>query len=259
MTYNYSTYVYAPYTNTPQVYGLGREFDVQKERQLINNALYGELDYYSSLVMSGVNYDAVLQKHENYIESGGKSETNGNGVNGDLLNWNRSIMGNEDYDSRLFQSQNGNLFTDIDFDKGTYKLMDRDGLAESCGVMGGAYDSMFIDMKGIHFLDFLFSGLADGKQDSVKFDLTQENKLKYNADYEFRELNTNYWFTTPDSSNAENAKAWNSLDIIMSTQSQWLSVDDYHKLEAAIGTPDFNKLYADIVKKSLDQENKLPA
>ena len=212
-------------TNVGKTGTLGSEYDVQYNRYKQLKAGLGFSDFKSSLFMTGVDGNVVLQRIENNVESG--NQTTGNGTDGDLLSWNSYLKNNKNSEELLFQSKDGKLFTDIDFSKDNYKILDRNGFAKSMGI--DAYDTFTINQNNVTAYEFTFDGLGDGTQANIVQNI---NEVQWGAlTSVYREVDTSYWSTSElakgsvSITSTQDALSNDSLQVMLSTSSTWLTED----------------------------------
>lgn len=250
-------------------YGLGTEYEVYYNRYSQINAFYSNLcssyapdssfSFESALTSMGTDADVILQTVENKIE--GDSNV-GNGVTGDLLDWNDKLTSTDDKNNLLFKSENGKLFTNVDFTNNYYEVMDEDAFASKLGFED--YDVMQFENNAIKFYEFDFSGLGDGKQLNEVYDFTDENKTKWGSSMTLtsREVNTDYWSTTasndPDAATTQEAKlSLDSLQVMINAMPSWVTDDIKNQLSAYTeDTAAFNAEFFKIAIKLFDQTGK---
>ncbi len=228
---------------------LGREYDLQYSRYQQLSNLYGAVDFKSMLFLNGVNGDAVLQKIENHIEG---NESIGNGVETDLLSWDRYLSSSTDKNDMVFQSKDRKLFTNVNFNHDYYEVMDANTFIENIGLGDIAYDTYEINQNKISFYEFLFEGLADG-QDIIP--LGSNAACKWGtSDYSIREVDTSYWTKAEDKTNEESAKAYDSMDIIKRTMPQWMTEEIKSKLSTyKEGSTEYWSKFYELAVELMDQ------
>ncbi len=241
-------------------YGLGTEYDVQYKRYSKLNNFYSQygpsLSFKGTLTQMGVDTEVFLQAVENKIEG---DVNKGNGVTGDLLDWDDSIKSNDDSDDLLFKSENGNLYTEVDFTNNYYEVMDEKTFAKKLGFE--AYDVMSFENNSIKFYEFNFGGIGDGNQLNDNIDLSECNKTKWGSSMTLnsREVDTKYWSTTAsnDPTNATTDEAKKSLEalrIMINTIPSWITADIKKQLSAYTeGTPAYNAAFFKLAIKLFDQ------
>ncbi len=234
---------------------LGPGFDVELERFKIRQKVFGFTDFKSSLFMSGVDGNVVLQNIENNIEGG----SNGDGIEGNLLNWDRYLESNDKKNDILFQAEGDNIFTNVNFNANHYEVMDEKGFTEKIGMKwenGKPYDAFEITQNRISFYDFRFSGTDDGNQENTVFDLSVfENSRWGLQNYTIREVDTSYWSKASDPKNKEYLLSKDTQRIIKESMPQWMTDEIKTQLsEYKEGSVDYwNKFYA-LAIKLMDQE-----
>ncbi len=204
---------------------LGGEAEVQAARYKKLKAGLGFTDIKSSMFMTGVDANVVLQRVENQIETGNQST--GNGTDGDLLSWDSYLTSNENDANYLYQSSDGSLFSDVNFLADSYKIEDRKTFAESMGI--DAYDTFNIYQNKVTAYEFTFDGLGDGNQAKIEQNVNEVPWGSLTSSY--REVDTSYWNAkseaagTLTSSTTEGAKSLDSLAVMEATKSSWLTND----------------------------------
>ena len=248
---------------------LGTEWEVQNSRrnQLARKFGFdgsdgsGKLDFDSALILMGVDDDVVLDKMNYSIL--GLEKTYG----GDLLNWTDSAWSNDSYDDRLFQGSKQDLYTNIDFEKGTYSVMDERMMTEALGMDwsgGKPYDVLQMKNNKIDFYDFVFSGTpdrgsSDGSQKNVVFALNELTSARWGINnYTIREVNTNLATGTSEGQDYETMLANDTVSIIMSTIPQWMTKEIQEALkEYKPDSAEYTKKFLELAFKLMDQEGYL--
>ncbi len=233
---------------------LGSEWAVQNRRRNNLEKFYGtQIDYYSNLVMSGVNEDKVLQDIEVEIE--GFDNTPG----GALLNWEKSLWSEDSLDDRVFQNEGQNLFTNIDLRKGTYEVMDEQRFTEALGMDwsgGKPYDVFDINRNTIDFYDFVFSGTDDGNQENVRFDLNKLSQARWGINhYNIREVDIDKMAGEQDSTDSESVLAHDTLKIIQESLPQWINERIANQLsQYEVGSKEYLDKFIELAIELMDQE-----
>lgn len=203
---------------------LGTEYEVQWSRYQARNRVTGVSDFKSNLFLNGIDGDVVLQKIENHIEG---NESNGNGKDSDLLSWNKYLESNDKKNDLLFQAKDNKTFTNIDFNKNKYEVMDEEKFTEKLGMSwenGKPYDVFEINQNKINFYDFVFGGVGDGNQMNNVFNLTGFDNARWGMqNYVIREVDTSYWSKAPDATNKESNISLDSLRVIKQAMPQWMT------------------------------------
>ena len=203
---------------------LGTDYEIQWSRFQKRKRVFGYEDFKSNLFMSGTDGDAVLQRIENHIEG---HDSNGNGVEGDLLSWDKYLESNDKKNDILFQAEDNVTFTNVDFNNNHYEVMDEKGFTEKLGMSwenDKPYDVYEIGSNQINFYEFQFAGEGDGNQANVAFDLSGTENARWGLqNFVMREVDTTYWNKAVDTKNKESILSHDSLRIIKSSIPQWMT------------------------------------
>lgn len=246
---------------------LGNEANVQWRRYQQNLSIFGDMDMKTSMDISGIDSEAVLQKIENHIEG---NETNGNGVKNDLLSWDSFVVDSKDKNDYLFQSKEHPLYTDIDFGSGSYLVTDDKGISGDFGCdwsNGKPYDIMDVTPGGINIFEFRFGGLKDmmpdgsmgSIQDIFKAYLNDAENVTSDFDgwYINQEVNPKYWYSPVDTNNVESVKSHQALNVILKNKGQWMTPEIKNELSKY---PQDSAAYFDkmvqIIIREFDQEGE---
>ncbi|MCR5260981.1 MAG: hypothetical protein K6C94_04010 [Candidatus Gastranaerophilales bacterium] len=215
---------------------LGAEWQIQNARRnqfgsyfgMAGTSGAGNMDFQAYLTFAGVDQSAVLEQMEFSILG------LDNQADGKLLDWTKSAWNEGSSDDRLFQSVNHGYYTNIDFDNGTYQILDEQSLSESLGMDwsgGKPYDVLDIVSNQVNFYDFVFSGTDDG-QDTVSINLNDVTDARWGINkYNITEVNTKYT-DLPEMGNVESVKAHNSLNVMLSSAENWLTDEMKSELSA---------------------------
>lgn len=243
---------------------LGSEWREQDRRRNIMSTVYGEqMDLYSNLILSGSNYDKVLDHIENHIK-GYSNEAQGM----DLLSWDDSTWNFDTPDDKVFIDNNQKYFTNANLEAGTYVIMDEQSFTENLGFdwsEGKPYDVFDRSFNTVNFYDFIFSGTGDGEQDNIVVDLTKFDNAKWGAGtYTLREVAANLLDPYNDGTDRESVLAKDTLEILKRTMPQWTN----DKINALLSqypenSKEYNELFKKIVVALMDNEgytagNELP-
>ena len=244
---------------------LGTEWSVQNARRNNLSRLYGtvpdnengKIDFQSSLVMMGVDDEVVLDKLEFNVLGFDKR------YDGDLLDWNSSAWSSGSIDDRLFQASGHDLFTNIDLENGTFKVMDERTFTEELGFDwdegGKPYDVLEITSNRINFYDFIFAGFGDGKQDQFVADL-EEFSLNPRwgiNNYVWREVNPDLAYA-PESGDYESYLAHDTLRLIQESIPTWMTAKIANELaDYEVGSDEYNKKFIELAFELMDQEGYL--
>ncbi|MGN0006404.1 MAG: hypothetical protein ACI37Z_10635 [Candidatus Gastranaerophilaceae bacterium] len=243
---------------------LGSEWREQDRRRNIMSTVYGEqMDLYSNLILSGSNYDKVLDHIENHIK-GYSNEAQGM----DLLSWDDSTWNFDTPDDKVFIDNNQKYFTNANLEAGTYVIMDEQSFTENLGFdwsNGKPYDVFDLEFNNINFYDFIFSGVGDGRQDNIVVDLTKFDNAKWGAGtYTLREVAANLLDPYNNGTARESVLAKDTLEILKRTMPQWAN----DKINALLSqypenSKEYNELFKKIVVALMDNEgytagNELP-
>lgn len=204
---------------------LGTEWQIQNGRRNGLARLYGgsdgNLDLSSSMSLLGTDKDASLDRIE-YSIVGDRD------AGGTLLDWSASAWSAGNCDDRLFQSASGDLYTNVDLEKGTYLVMDEQTLTEQLGMDwsgGKPYDVLEISNNRINFYDFVFCGEEDGDQENLSFQLNELTNARWGLNsYVLREVDTDLLKSSVYNGigdNVQQALAYNTLQIMMEALPNW--------------------------------------
>ncbi len=202
---------------------LGQEWQVQNRRRNAVAIAYGSgsgLDIASSMTLLGTDKDASLDK----IEYGILGERT---YQGSLLDWSSSAWSAGKSDDRLFQASNYDLYTNVDFEKGTYKVMDERTLTEALGMDwsgGKPYDVLEIKNNNVNFYDFVFCGEKDGDQENLNFRLNDLTNAHWGVNsYVIREVDTDLLKAAVGGAGktAQANLAYNTLKIMKESMPAW--------------------------------------
>lgn len=235
---------------------LGTEYDVQWTRFQTRHKVTGTNEFKSNLFLNGIDGDVVLQRIENHIEG---DESKGNGLNNDLLSWDKYLVSNDKQNDVLFQSADNKTYTNVNFNNDSYEKMDEKGFTEKLGMNwdnGKPYDVFEINQNKINFYDFIFGGIGDKKQMNTEINLSGFDNARWGLqNYTIREVDTSYWNQKTDYTNSENLLSKESLRVIIQSMPQWMT--DKIKTELSAykegSTEYLTKFYAAAIKL-MDQE-----
>jgi hypothetical protein len=158
---------------------LGSIWEVQNNRRNSIAALYGgssNVSFSGYLSLTSSNKDMVLDEISTSIQ------IQSGDYDGQLLDWTASAWTDSSADDVLFQSSGTDFYTNIDFDTGTYSVIDEQTFSESLGMDwsgGKPYDMVNFCNNTVNFYDFVFSGTGDGTQDSVSLGLNELTNVKW--------------------------------------------------------------------------------
>lgn len=237
---------------------LGTEWQVQNRRRNALANLYGgsdgKLDLYSSMTLTGIDRDSSLDTIECSIV--GKRE-----YEGTLLDWQSSAWSAGKTDDRLFQSSNYDLYTNVDLEKGTYKIMDEQTLTEDLGMDwsgGKPYDVLEIKNNNVNFYDFVFCGEKDGAQNSLAFQLNELTTARWGVNsYEIREVDTDLLKSAvngPGKTN-ESKLAYNTFQIMKDALPNWATEEIKEQLAGLVEDSDeYYEKFIELAIKTMDNE-----
>ena len=240
---------------------LGTEYDVQAQRWKQRQQVFGDIDFKSNLFMSGTDGDEVLQRIENNIEGGGL----GDGIAGNTLSWSRYITDDDNYNDVVFQSKNGGTYTNINFEQGWYSQMNERQFAYSTGAFGTEadlankpYDLLIFGQDNAQFIDYKFSGFADGQTRSeIPFSSFDNTRWDKNVSFIQQEYNPFAVDYNPYST-GEHGMANYTYNQMLSHASQWMNYDDKLALsQYDQGTSAWNTMMQHIMMTHFDQGNQL--
>ena len=247
---------------------LGTEWSVQNARRNALQRYYGvandgeKLDFDSALIMMGIDDEVVLDKIEFNVLGFDKK------YGGDLLEWSSSAWSDNTPDDRLFQGSGKDLFTNIDFNNGTYKVLDERSMTEDLGMDwsgGKPYDVLEVKNNRINFYDFVFAGTDDGSQKNVVFNLNELTSARWGINkYNIREVNTDLAYQDKIEGDYESSLAHDTLRIIKASIPSWMTASIAKELSKyEEGTDEYNKKFIELAFELMDQEgymkgNELP-
>lgn len=238
---------------------LGTEYDVQAQRWKQRQQVFGDIDFKSNLFMSGTDGDAVLQRIENNIEG----NPWGDGISGNTLSWSRYITDDNNYNDVVFQSKNGGTYTNINFEQGWYSQMNEQQFAYSTGAFGSdltnkPYDLVIFGQDQAQFVDYKFSGFADGQTRTVvPFSNYDNTRWAKNTSFVSQEYNPFAVDYNPYSV-GEAGIANRTLQQMMDNASQWMTYADEIKLsQFDENSSAWRNVLQNIVMTKFDQGNEL--
>lgn len=240
-----------------QTGSLGNEWAVQNSRRNNIERMYGtQVDLYSSLIGTGVNEDKVLDRIELEIEGIDTTDS------GRLLSWDKSLWSTKSADDRVFINDKQTLFTNTDFRKGTYKIMDERTYTENLGMDwsgGKPYDVYEVRNNTINFYDFVFAGTADGNQENAVFNLNELTQARWGINkYSIREVDLNKMHAEEDYSDTESRLAHDTLRVILNSIPQWMNENIQNQLsEYEPGSLEYNNKFIELAIELMDQEGYL--
>lgn len=231
---------------------LGQEWQIQNNRRNKVARMYGtdgKLDLSSSMSLVGADKDASLDR----IEYGILGDRDAGGT---LLDWQASAWSAGNCDDRLFQSGSGELYTNVDLEKGTYKVMDEQTLTEELGMDwsgGKPYDVLEISNNRINFYDFVFCGEEDGDQENLTFQLNELTDARWGLNsYVLREVDTDLLKSAvynDSSSDYQQALARNTLEIMMDSLPAWATDEIKEALDGLV--PESDEYYEKFIEYAI--------
>lgn len=239
---------------------LGQEWQIQNQRRNQLSRYYGmssnsdneNMDFHSYLAMSGVDENVVLAKIEFNITGTDKQ------ADGSLLSWDRDAWSATSTDDKLFQSQGHGYYTNVNFDKGTYEILDEQTFSESLGMDwsgGKPYDVLEVVSNTINFHDFVFAGTSDGVQDSISLNLDELTTAKWGINkFNITEVDPSMRY----SSGSEGLKASMSMNLMLSEADRWLTDGMKEQLsQYPKGSSAYNQLLSSFAYHVFDNEQYL--
>jgi len=230
------------------------EYDVQSARTKKRQQVFGgDIDFKSSMFMSGTDGDAVLSRI-------------GNDIGADL-SWSRYITSPDNPDDVVFQSANGGTYTNIDFGKGTYSQMNEVQFAYSTGMFGSdmsylaknkPYDLAIFGQDQAQFVDYKFSGFADGQSRTVvPFSNFDNARWSKNVSFVSQEINPFAIDYNPYST-GEAGIANSVYNQICSQAAQWLTYSENVALnQYQEGTSAYREFLMNLIITKFDQGSEL--
>ena len=126
------------------------------------------LNFEGWLIMKG-KMAYFNQQTENYVESGGRNFTDGDGINGNTLATGRHISS---AGGAIYQAEDDETYYQFDWDTGDYRVLHgNDEIAAELGVPEGtSVDMIDFGYGTAQITDITFGGLDDG-QDTTNYKL----------------------------------------------------------------------------------------
>jgi len=220
---------------------LGGEWSVQKSRQDLLSKIYGqEVTYAETIGAQGIKFDDELDRIGVELQVSTQEDFD---FSLDLLNDKESVWNNNNRNEGLFQSNHGNLYTQLDFMTGTYTVMSEKQLASSMGIEyenedSKPFDYIKLDHNGLKFTDLVFAGAGDGQNDRLSFDLSQLKGVKWgNASFNIEDI---------DGTNVQ---------IIKDTIPQYMLEEIESALSGYVkGSQEYNTKFLELAVELMDQE-----
>ncbi len=236
---------------------LGQEWQIQNKRRNAVAKAYGtsgSLDISSSMSLLGTDKDASLDRIEYGIVGDRVYE-------GSLLDWSSSAWTAGKSDDRLFQASNYDLYTNVDFEKGTYKVIDERTLTEDLGMDwsgGKPYDVLEIKNNNVNFYDFVFCGEKDGDQENLNFRLNDLTNAHWGVNsYVIREVDTDLLKSAVNGAGktAQSRLAYNTFQIMKESLPAW-ATDEIKEQLASLkeDSDEYYEKFIELAIKTMDNE-----
>lgn len=209
------------------------------------------------LVMKGkISY--FNQQTENYIESGNKNFTNGDGIEGNTISANSHISSSS---GAIYQAEDDETYYQFDFETGDYRVLHgNEEIAAALGVPEGtSIDMIEFGFGSAQITDITFGGLDDG-QDSTTYNLNGAYSGVTITDQEFDvHYILNALLMDPTDPQYQTAKA--VFDKLCDNINQWLpqsDLDSLNEIAAKYGTnsTEYKDALKDALLRNLDQANE---
>lgn len=196
---------------------------------------------------------------ENYIESGGKNFSDGDGVSGNTIAGGRHIYGNND--SAIFQSQDEETYYQLDYETGDYRVLHgNQELATALGLPEGTnIDLVEFGTLSAQITDITFGELDDGQDStSYKVDGTYGNVTMTDQEFDIHYI-LNALLMDPTDPQYQIAKG--VFDKLCENTDQWLpqsDLDMLNEVAAQYGTnsAEYKAVLKDVLLSNLDQANE---
>lgn len=236
---------------------LGQEWQIQNGRRNALAKLYGTsstLDLESSMSLTGVDKYSSLDSIEYSIVGNRTYE-------GTLLDWQASAWSDGKVDDRLFQGSNYDLYTNVDLEKGTYKVMDERAMTEDLGMDwsgGKPYDVLEIKNNNVNFYDFVFCGEKDGDQENLAFQLNELTNAHWGINnYVIREVDTDLLKSAVNGAgnNAQSQLAYSTFQIMKDSLPGWATDEIKEALsELKPDSDEYYEKFIELAIKTMDNE-----
>ena len=223
---------------------LSYEWEVQNARRNALSRIYGQQVNYSAAISAmGADFKDELKDLEIELKCAESDNYLDFDENLELLNSSRALYNTKNLDDSLYQSNNGEFYTNLDLEKGTYEIMSERQYAGTLGITyedenDKPYDFIEFGHNTSKFTDLVFAGAGDGRTNKISVDI---NKL---ADVRWGYSSFN--IQDVDADNVASIKS---------------AVPDYmlEKIEDAVsayekGTPEYNAKFLEVAAELMDQE-----
>lgn len=218
---------------------------------------YGvNLDAKTYATLSTADADEWLQVYENDLEG---NSAFGDGIDGNLLSWDKFIVNEDDPGSIIFQNESGTIFTNINFGQGYAVMMNEQAFGQSMGMNysnGRPYDYINFGQNTASFVDVVFSGYLDGSQDAFNIDLgAAGNVPNYNIFFTRQEFALGAATGNIFTNNVEEQKANLTMQEIVANEAQWLTNEDKEFLsQFKVGSSQYDYYYKLLAFEAFNQE-----
>lgn len=195
---------------------------------------------------------------ENYIESGGKNFTNGDGVSGNTISGGSHVNGGS---SAIYQSSDDETYYQFNYETGEYRVLHgNEEIAAALGLPEGTnIDMIEFGTFSAQITDITFGGLDDG-QDATNFRVNGNYHGVTMTDQEFDiHYILNALLMDPTDPQYQIAKA--VFDKLCANTNQWLPQSDLDMLNEVAekyGTEsaEYKAVLKDVLLSNLDQANE---
>jgi len=218
---------------------LGTEWAIKDERRNKMAALLGEdVSFLGSAVLAGIDADKQVDAIVSEISLSEDMD-----LQFEKLEYNGYVESGDDV---TIQNKNGKLYTNLDFENGTYNVATEKQFAASVGIEyknedDKPFDFIKFNNNTVQFTDLVFAGAGDGKNDKISLNIAKVNDIKWDNVYmNIQEVNVSE----------------NDVQSIIDT------VPDFvlEQIKAELtnykeGTPEYNEKFLEVAGKLMDQED----
>ena len=223
---------------------LGVEWNVQNARRNALSRLYGQqLNYSAAISAMGTDMKDELRDLEielKYAESDNPLDFDDNL---ELLNQSRALYNTKNLDDGLYQSNNGEFYTNLDLEKGSYDVLSERQFAASQGITytnenDKPYDFIEFGYNTAKFTDLVFAGAGDGRTNQIDVDINKLTDVRWGyASFKLQDV---------DADNVASIKSAVPAYMLEKIED---AVASYQK-----GTPEYNAKFLEVAAALMDQE-----
>lgn len=215
------------------------------------------LNFEGWLIMKG-KMAYFNQQTENYVESGGRNFTDGDGINGNTLATGRHISS---AGGAIYQAEDDETYYQFDWDTGDYRVLHgNDEIAAELGVPEGtSVDMIDFGYGTAQITDITFGGLDDG-QDTTNYRL---NGIYGNVTVTDQEFDIHYIMNAllMDPSDPQYQIANNVFQKLCENINQWLPASELAELDeiaAKYGenSAEYKEALKEALLRNLDQADE---